>query len=392
MLARLIRPIAFVLCGALALAGPPARAADAPYDINVILSLSGQGAFIGKGYQDVFSLLQTTVNKRGGIKGQPIRFVFQDDQTSPQVAVQLANAVIAKGVPILLGPTITGTCRAVAPLVTNGPVDYCLSPGLHPVKDSYNYSVSTATSDMIGVALKYFRDRRWHRIARITTTDATGQDADDSFKSWLALPENKDLSVVAEEHFSVTDLSVAAQMSRIKAAQPQVVIVWATGTPLATALHAFGDAGIETPMFVTNANMVTAQSKQYANITPKEYYSAAPGYVANIAPSAESRKAQQEYFSALSSAGIHNDYITGLVWDAALIVVSALQKVGTQATAAQIRDYIAHQSKFAGIAGTYDFTDGSQRGLTGKDIMVMRYDKASGEWVSVSNFGGVPKR
>jgi branched-chain amino acid transport system substrate-binding protein len=370
----------------------PVQAADTPYDINVILSVTGQGAFIGKGYQDVLSVFQATINKRGGIKGQPIRFVFQDDQTSPQVAVQLATGVIAKGVPILLGPTITGTCRAVAPLVVNGPVDYCLSPGLHPVKDSYNYSVSTSTSDMIGVALRYFRGRGWHRIARITTTDATGQDADESFKSWLALPENKDLTVVAEEHFNVADLSVAAQMARIKAAQPQIVIVWATGTPLATALHAFGDTGMDMPMFVTNANMVTAQSRQYASITPKEFYAAAPGYVANIAPSGDSRKAQQEYLSALASAGIHNDYITGIVWDAGLLVVSALQKLGTQATAAQIHDFIAHQAKFAGISGSYDFTDGSQRGLTGKDVMVMRYDKPSGEWVSVSNFGGLPKR
>jgi branched-chain amino acid transport system substrate-binding protein len=392
MCACFVRRFVLGLAAVMAFVSVPAHAADAPYDINVILSLTGQGAFIGKGYQEVLNVFQATVNKRGGIKGQPIRFVFQDDQTSPQVTVQLANAVIAKGAPILLGPTITGTCRAVAPLVTNGPVDYCLSPGLHPVKDSYNYSVSTATSDMIGVALRYFRDRGWHRIARITTTDATGQDADEAFSHWLALPENKDLTVVDEEHFSVSDLSVAAQMARIKGAQPQVVIAWATGTPLATVLHAFGDAGLETPMFVTNSNMVTAQSKQYASITPKEFYAAAPGYVANIAPSADSKKAQQEYFSALASAGIHNDYITGIVWDAGLLVVSALQKLGTQATATQIRDYIGHQSKFAGISGSYDFTDGSQRGLTGKDIMVMRYDRTSGDWVSVSNFGGAPRR
>lgn len=31
-------------------------------------------------------------NKQGGINGQPVHFAFSDDQTRPQVSVQLATA------------------------------------------------------------------------------------------------------------------------------------------------------------------------------------------------------------------------------------------------------------------------------------------------------------
>jgi branched-chain amino acid transport system substrate-binding protein len=384
---------ALILCMALgsAVAVRPAVAAD-PYDLNVILSLSGQGAFIGKSMQDMLTAFQTAFNKRSTIGGRPLHFVFSDDQTAPQVSVQLANALIAKNVPVFLGPSITGTCKAVVPLVTKGPVEYCLSPGIQPAKNSYTYSVSISSDDLVGVGLKYFRERGWHRIARLTTTDATGQLADDAFTKWLALPENKALTVVADEHFAIGDISTTAQMSRIKAAQPQVVVIWATGSPMGTALRAYADTGLDLPVFVTNSNMTTVQMKQYSSLLPKGYFSAAPGYVAGVAQTPASKRAMDEYLASLVTATIPNDFISGITWDAAKVVTDALQKIGPNATPDQIRAFIQQLSKYPGIAGTYNYSDGSQRGLSDKDLMVMRYDTTAQNWVSMSNFGGIPKR
>ena len=87
-----------------------------------------------------------------------------------------------------------------------------------------------------------------------------------------------------------------------------------------------------------------------------------------------------------------NDSAIGLDWDAALIVINALRKSGTKATATQLHDDIEHLSNFPGISGTYDFTDGSQRGVGVKDLMVLRYDPTSINWLRASNFGGSTKR
>ncbi len=51
------------------------------------------------------------------------------------------------------------------------------------------------------------------------STDASGQDAENGLKSVLALPENKDMQLVATAHFNITDVSVAAQLEDVKAAQ-----------------------------------------------------------------------------------------------------------------------------------------------------------------------------
>src|SRR5665213_1311938 len=66
-------------------AGPTGRAsaADAPIDINVLLSLTGSGTFLGRIHQQTLAVIESLVNKQGGIKGRPIHFVIQDDQTNP---------------------------------------------------------------------------------------------------------------------------------------------------------------------------------------------------------------------------------------------------------------------------------------------------------------------
>ena len=77
-------------------------------------------------------------------------------------------------------------------------------------------------------------------------------------------PENKDITVVDRAHFNTTDVSVAAQIEHIKAANPQVLIAWSTGTPIATVFKGIVQAGLDIPIATTNGNMTYAQMTQYA--------------------------------------------------------------------------------------------------------------------------------
>src|SRR5579862_7310441 len=116
--------VALFLLGAAAMAGA-AKAAD-PYDVTVILPLTGGGSFLGKAEHQALQLLEKSINQDGGIQGRPLRLDFQDDQTSPQVAVQLASQVVAKHPAALIGSSLVAMCKAMAPLMQNGPVTYCM--------------------------------------------------------------------------------------------------------------------------------------------------------------------------------------------------------------------------------------------------------------------------
>ena len=153
----------------------PVRAAD-PYTIDVILALTGPFAFLGKSEGESLKTLETLVNKEGGINGQPLHFNLLDDQTQPAVAVQIANGILAKHPAVMLGPTDLSSCLAIAPLMRNGPVDYCFAPTIHPAPGSFVFSGGASSYDQAIETLVFAKAKGWKRIAVVATADATGQD------------------------------------------------------------------------------------------------------------------------------------------------------------------------------------------------------------------------
>src|SRR6202521_5545128 len=233
-----------LLAFAVALFAGKSWAAD-PYRINVIVPLTGGASFLGKGEQQALQLLQAVTNKDGGLDGQPLEFVFHDDQSTPQTTVQIANSLLADKPSVMLGSSIVAMCHAIAPLLKEGPFDYCLSPGVHPPAGSYQFSTSIDTRDLIEALVRYFRSRGLTKIAFMTSTDASGQDAERGFDEVLKLAENSNVQVPERQRFNPTDVSVAAQLERIKAASPQALIAWSTGAPIATVFKAVLQAGLD---------------------------------------------------------------------------------------------------------------------------------------------------
>ncbi|MBV8537661.1 MAG: ABC transporter substrate-binding protein, partial [Alphaproteobacteria bacterium] len=260
-------------------AATPANAAE-PYQIDAVLSLTGPGAFLGKGEQQALELVEKSVNDSGGLKGRPLHFVFHDDQTSPQVGVQITSGLVAKKPAVIVGSSLVAICRAMQPLTKSGPVDYCFSPGLHPAPGDYAFSPSVSTTDLADAVVRYFRMKGWTRLAFMFSTDATGQEFESEVKSTLAEPENKDMKAVAAEHFATSDVSVSAQIQTIKAANPQAFIAWSTGTPIATIFRGMIQAGLDVPMATTDGNMTYAQMKQYHDFLPKQLYIPAGQFIA----------------------------------------------------------------------------------------------------------------
>jgi branched-chain amino acid transport system substrate-binding protein len=371
----------------------PARGADEPFQLNFILALTGQAAFLGQSQKAALDVLEDVVNKQGGIKGRPVKFNYLDDQTNPQLSVQLANQLIAQHLSVIMGSDLSALCRATTPLyLAKGPVNFCLTPAIYPPKDGWVFSSNVSTKDIITAQIRYFHQRGWNRWARLTTTDASGQDADADIPETLAMPEFKDMTVVANEHMNPTDQSVAAQIARIKAANPQALLIWAPGTPFGTALRGMKDGGLDIPTAVTSANMVTKTlAVQYKGLIPSAgLYFQGLGCNAGMTENnnASMRAAINTYLAAIKEHGLSNDIQTAMAWDPAKIVVDAFRSLGTDATPEQIKDWIWNLKGYGGISGVYDFKDLDAHGLGVKDIVIMRWDPAKEGFVPVSKFGG----
>jgi branched-chain amino acid transport system substrate-binding protein len=359
-----------------------------PYVIDAILGVTGPSAFVGQSQQSILAGLEATVNQHGGINGTPIHFNIQDNQSTARVALQLANDDVAKQAPVLMVSGLLASCQAIMPLVTNGPVEYCLSPALYPPKGGYVFSSGVSTMDLMVALVRYLRERGLNQVGTITSTDATGQDADKAIAAAFGMPENHGLHVIDAEHFVPSDLSVSAQIEKIKQAKPAAVIVWTSGTPFGTVLRAMKDSGIDIPVVTTNGNMTHQQMKQYATLLPTELLFPAAGYLVHQAANAQMRAAQQQYFDAANHEGLPPDNPSGFAWDAGMIIVDALRHLGTGATAAQIKAYIDDQRRYSGISGLYNFSNGDRRGLGVNDVLVGRWDPVKSAWTAVSKPGG----
>ena len=118
---RIILVAAALVCGLTC-----AQAADR--EINVILPLTGNIAFVGTTQLQALKAVEAYVNKTGGIDGRQLSFVVQDDGSDVKTALQLAQGLIAKKVPLIMGSSSPQACAAIAPLVmADGPVHYCLA-------------------------------------------------------------------------------------------------------------------------------------------------------------------------------------------------------------------------------------------------------------------------
>jgi branched-chain amino acid transport system substrate-binding protein len=392
-----LRRIVFALVGIAALVAPfqpvPVRAAD-PYELNVIVSLTGPFAFIGQAEGKSVAAIVEMVNKAGGIKGQQIKLIVQDDQSNPSVAVQLASGIIAKKPNVMLGPTYLASCLGVQPLVVSngGPVTYCFAPTLHPAAGSFLFSGGSSSNDQAKAQMRFMEAKGWKRAVLISTTDATGQDTEGRFVDEFKSGKYPGLQLLTQEHFAPNDTSVAAQVAKMKGLNPDVVIDATTGTSTGTVLRAIKDEGLDgLPIMSSLGNVIHAQLDQYTSIMPREIYFVAPGFISrDVTPKGPVRDAQQAYYKYYNGLGVDPDVGNSQSWDPTLIVIDALKHVGTTASPKQVLEYIEGLKHFPATDGYYDFSDGSQRGIGLESIVVCRWNPAKKSWDAVSEPGGKP--
>ena len=238
-----------------------------PVEIPVVLPLTGGAAFLGQSERQSLQIAEGVINAAGGLQ---VHFNVHDDQSSPQVAVQLASQIKGDKPAVMLGSAIVAMCNAMAPLMQDGPVMYCFSPGIHPPAGSRVFTAFISTHDLAHALVRYYHGRGFTKLALITSTDASGQDGRLSFEETLKLPENAAVSIVANPQFNPSDVSVAAQVQQIKASGAQAIIAWTSGSPMGTVLKGLVQAGIDLPVGTTDANMTNAQMQQYGAFLPTE--------------------------------------------------------------------------------------------------------------------------
>lgn len=367
------------------------QASSTPYVFHAVLSETGQGSFLGSREAKALKGLVASVNAAGGVKGHQISLDIKDNQSSPSTSVQIATKWIAQKVPFIFNGSIAAAARAVDALATSsGPVIYDLTPVNPAPPNSYIFSSGISYKLDLEAILNQLRSKGLTKLAFLNTTDVSGASGWPVMQSLLAQSANSAFHVVSHQTYDPTAVSVTTQMSVIKAANPQALIIWTTGAPLGSALHAQNQLGMSSlPVYTSAGNAVTGEMQHLSSVLPTNiYFPTGPLYFPPSTLSGTLSKVVSDFQSMVSKSGGTPNDGWGLAYAPALILISALQHLGVTATAAQLKGFLEKQSNFANIYGNYNLSDTNHNGITLNGVYMTKWNGSG--FVQASGPQGAP--
>ena len=236
-----IRRAAFAAAGAFALVA--SFSAHAQIKIGVTVSSTGPAASLGIPEKNTVELLPRE------IAGKKIDYIVLDDASDTTQTVTNVRKLISEDrVDAIIGSTTTPNSLAMLPVLGEGktPAITLASSSriVEPMDANRAWMFKTPQSDvMMATAIaENMSNAGVKTMAFIGFNNALGE----AFYNEVAkYAELKGIKVVASERFSPTDTSVTGQILKLVSANPDAVVVGASGTPAATPVRALKERGFK---------------------------------------------------------------------------------------------------------------------------------------------------
>ena len=367
--------LAVALVGALAVAAPAAE----PIKIGAFFALSGPAAPIGTPTKLVAEMVVDQINQAGGINGRPIELVVGDTESDPAKAASIAKKFIfADKVAAIIGPTTTGEGMQVKKIVEEAGIPTFMTVGGDPVIEggkfgafTYVFKSPQRSSTAIKKLYGYLKEKKLTKVALLTASDPFGKDG----VVWLKkLAPDFGITLVAEESFGPKDTDMTPQLTKIKNAAPQAIIVWTIGPAGAIVAKNKAQLGIAIPLFQCHGQPGPEYIQLAGKAAEGDRMPATKLMAAAQLSDQDPQKPVIQKFIKLYTDQYHFDKQfplnthSGYAWDAIYIVTNAMQKAGTDPK--KLREAIEQTKGYVGVSGIYNLTPEDHNGL-GVDSMVM---------------------
>jgi branched-chain amino acid transport system substrate-binding protein len=229
--AAIVTATALALAGCSSNSGSGSSASPSSSDpFNVVMVLPVTGAL--NGYATAQKQAMTAaidyVNKNGGIDGRQAKLTVLDDKLDPTTAVTLLTQQIQTAKPDLVWPGATSNeSLAILPVLTRYKI---LSIGNtqsdlvnDPTKWPYEFSIVTKNSIEAVAAAAKLKSDGVKKVAFLAANDANGTSVSAAYTAAL---KDDGISVQAES-YATTDLDMTAQLQRLQAGNPDILLLQA---------------------------------------------------------------------------------------------------------------------------------------------------------------------
>jgi branched-chain amino acid transport system substrate-binding protein len=375
---RLAIILAILLVGAMAFSAPAADQKE-PIKIGAFFALSGPGAPIGTPTKLVAEMVVDKINKAGGINGRKIELVMGDTESDPAKAATIAKKFIhTDKVAAIIGPTATGEGMNVKKIVEEAGIPIFMTVGGDPVimggkfgAYTYVFKSPQRSSTAVNKLFNYLKDKKLTKVALLTASDPFGKDG----ARWLEeLAPKYGLTLVAKESFGPKDIDMTAQLTKVKNAKPQAIVVWTIGPAGSIIAKNKAQLGIKIPLFQCHGQPGPEYIQLAGKAAEGDAMPATKLMAAGQLPDNDPQKPVIKEFIHLYKDVYHVDKQfplnthSGYAWDAIYIVTNAMKKAGTDPKA--LRAAIEGTKGYVGVSGIYNLTPEDHNGL-GVDSMVI---------------------
>ena len=204
-------------------------AAQAQVKIGVTLSTTGPAVSLGIPEKNTIALLPKTVG------GLTVEYIVLDDASDSSAAVVNTRKFIGENkVDAIIGSTTTPNTLAMIDVIAEGetPVISLASSAriIEPMSAKKAWMFKTPQTDtmMVLAILEHAAKRGMKTMAYIGFNDALGEAFYAEFEKFA---EARKIRIVASERFAPRDTSVTAQVLKLMATNPDMVVIGASGTP-----------------------------------------------------------------------------------------------------------------------------------------------------------------
>ena len=341
--------IALALIGCKRQAGSAAAGNTIP--VGEYGSMTGTEATFGLSTHEGIMLAIDQINATGGVLGKPINIISEDDQGSQDEAVTAVKKLINRdNVVAVLGEVASSNSLAGGAVCQDAKIPMISPSSTNPhVTENKDFVFRTCFTDdfQASVGAQFATKQGWKNIALLTAVDSDYSKGLANFFRQDFTPSGGTL--VADESYSKTDRDFRAQLTKIKAANPDAVYLPGYYTQIVLIVRQARDLGLNCPFFGGDG-WDSEETLKLGSIANGCYFT-------NHYSPDEQRPEVKAFVDAYQAKYKNPDgspkvpdamAVTG--YDAARVLCDAIKRAGTT-DSQPLRDAIASTKDFAGASG-----------------------------------------
>ncbi|MFC7410157.1 ABC transporter substrate-binding protein [Hydrogenophaga atypica] len=350
-------------------------AAQADINIGVSLALTGPGSGLGIPMQNYFKLFPQSIG------GEKVNLIILDDATDPGKGAANARRFVTEDkVDLIIGSCITAVAAAMTDIASEaGTVQLAGSPvGVPAGKDKWLFRLPQSNTVMGSAVVEHMKKQGVKTLGFLGYTDAYGEQW---LKEITPLLDKAGIKIVATERFARTDTSVTPQALKLTSANPDAMLIVASGSGAAMPHMAVVDRGYKGKIYQTHAAATQDLMRVGGKAVEGSFVVSGPAVIAEQLPDSHPSKKQaidfvQKYEKAYG-ANSRNQF-AGHSYDAQVvlekIVPAALKKAkpGTPEFRAALRDGMETMGRTIFAHGVMNWTAADHWGYTNETGVMLK--------------------